>query len=323
MAREKGEAVVLLNDRVTSSDDSKRGSTTMVVWSRKCENLQLSPTRAPTARNSNTSSCCETPSSPDMALTGSYLVGASVNDLTGEKAVNFTFNARGGQIFGETHSRELAQGRIAERTLLVPGDHSRRASRFGAVAEHGHHDSGQIKMGSADPEDLRRLAQILRSGALPATLKPEPVSENTIGATLGPDTIRKGTLSVGIAFAAVLVFMLFYYRFAGMVACIALLANLLLTVAFMVFVNATFTLPGLAGLVLMLGMAVDANVLIYERLREERDAAPSLPGPPQRLRPRLPDDHRHPPDQHLHRHRALRRRQRSAQGLRHQPVRSA
>ena len=69
--------------------------------------------------------------------------------------------------------------------------------------------------------------------------------------------------------------MLFYYRFAGIVACVALLANLLLTVAFMVAVNATFTLPGLAGLVLMLGMAVDANVLIYERLREERDKGAS------------------------------------------------
>jgi SecD/SecF fusion protein len=79
-----------------------------------------------------------------------------------------------------------------------------------------------------------------------------------------------------MAFAAILLFMLVYYRFAGIVACIALLANLLLTIAFMVIVNATFTLPGLAGLVLMLGMAVDANVLIYERLREERDRGASL-----------------------------------------------
>ena len=80
--------------------------------------------------------------------------------------------------------------------------------------------------------------------------------------------------------------MVIYYRFAGLVACVALLANLLLTVGFMVAVNATFTLPGLAGLVLMLGMAVDANVLIYERLREERDRGANLAaGHPQRLRP--------------------------------------
>ena len=138
--------------------------------------------------------------------------------------------------------------------------------------------------------------------------------------TLGEDTINTGTLSVGLAFAAVLIFMLVYYRFAGLVACVALLANLLLTVAFMVLVNATFTLPGLAGLVLMLGMAVDANVLIYERLREERDRGASLAlairNGYDRAFPTIIDTHL---TQHLHGHRALRGRQRSAQGLRHQP----
>src|SRR5262249_15584782 len=130
--------------------------------------------------------------------------------------------------------------------------------------------------GGFTPKTVQELVTILRAGALPATLKPNPVSENSMGPTLGNDTIFKGTLSVGLAFAAVLVFMLFYYRFAGFVACVALLANLVLTVAFMVLVNATFTLPGLAGLVLTLGMAVDANVLIYERLREERERGASL-----------------------------------------------
>src|SRR5205807_3620731 len=78
------------------------------------------------------------------------------------------------------------------------------------------------------------------------------------------------------AFVATILFMLVYYRFAGFVASVALMANLILTVGFMVAVQATFTLPGLAGLVLMLGMAVDANVLIYERLREERERGASL-----------------------------------------------
>src|SRR5581483_4593058 len=120
------------------------------------------------------------------------------------------------------------------------------------------------------------LVTILRAGALPATLKENPVSENAMAATLGKDTIDKGTTAVGLAFLAVMAFMVFYYRFAGFVACVALLANLLLTVAFMVLVKATFTLQGLAGLVLTLGMAVDANVLIYERLREERERGASL-----------------------------------------------
>ena len=136
-------------------------------------------------------------------------------------------------------------------------------------------DSGVIE-GDFKPEDVNRLVTILKAGALPASLKSQPVSETTMGPTLGEDTIRAGTFSVIAAFAAVLVFMIVYYRFAGIVACVALLANLILTVAFMVVVNATFTLPGLAGLVLTLGMAVDANVLIYERLREERERGASL-----------------------------------------------
>src|SRR6202011_1790798 len=130
--------------------------------------------------------------------------------------------------------------------------------------------------GGFTKKEVDRLVTILRAGALPATLIPTPVSENTMGATLGEDTIRKGTIAVGVALVVILVFMAVYYRFAGLVACVALLAHLLLTVAFMVAVKATFTLPGLAGLVLMLGMAVDANVLIYERLREERDRGASL-----------------------------------------------
>jgi SecD/SecF fusion protein len=120
------------------------------------------------------------------------------------------------------------------------------------------------------------MVNILRSGALPATLKSQPVSESTMGATLGADTIQSGLTAIGYAFLAVILFMIVYYRFAGLVASVALLANLILTVGFMVFVQATFTLPGLAGIVLTLGMAVDANVLIYERLREERERGASL-----------------------------------------------
>ena len=135
--------------------------------------------------------------------------------------------------------------------------------------------SGQIT-GKFTAAKIDQLVRILRSGSLPATLKPQPVSENTMGPTLGADTIRKGALSIMIAFGIVLVFMLVYYEFAGLVACVALMGNLLLTLAFMVMIDATFTLPGLAGLVLMLGMAVDANILIYERLREERDRGATL-----------------------------------------------
>ena len=145
------------------------------------------------------------------------------------------------------------------------------------------------------------LVYILRSGALNAELKPDPVSENTVGATLGQDTIRRGLWAVGLGVAAVLAFMVGYYRFAGVVACVALFVNLLLTVGFMVAVNAAFTLPGLAGIVLMLGMAVDANVLIYERIREERERGANLATSIRLGYDRaFADHHRHAPDQHLH-----------------------
>ncbi|MDW8221316.1 MAG: protein translocase subunit SecD [Gemmatales bacterium] len=141
-------------------------------------------------------------------------------------------------------------------------------------------DGGIIEMGGLTGKELRdkveELVQVLQSGALPATLNRTPVSEMSMGPGLGQDTIRAGRNAVIISFVAVVVFMIIYYRFAGLVASVALLANLLITVAFMVFFKATFTLPGLAGLVLMLAMAVDANVLIYERLREERDRGASL-----------------------------------------------
>lgn len=138
---------------------------------------------------------------------------------------------------------------------------------------------GIITMGGSGKEVQDRvleLARILQAGSLPAALRPEPVSEMTMGPGLGEDTIRKGTWAVGGAFLAVCIFMIYYYRFAGIVAVVALFMNLLLTIAFLVFANAAITLPGLAGLVLMLGMAVDANVLIYERLREERERGGNL-----------------------------------------------
>ncbi|HMP18581.1 MAG TPA: protein translocase subunit SecD, partial [Gemmatales bacterium] len=138
---------------------------------------------------------------------------------------------------------------------------------------------GIITLGATGAEGQRRvteLARILQAGSLPAALRSEPVSEMTMGPGLGEDTIRKGSWAVAGAFLAVCVFMIYYYKLSGFIAVAALLANLLLTIAFMAFANAAITLPGLAGLVLMLGMAVDANVLIYERLREERERGANL-----------------------------------------------
>ncbi len=191
---------------------------------------------------------------------------------TNNPAVAFIFNSAGGQVFTQITRRNKPDRTGHSRMLAIILD-ERLVSA--ATIQSEINTRGQIT-GKFDRKRVDRDVQILRSGALSAELVEKPVSENTIGPTLGADTIRRGTLAIGLAFVAVLVFMVGYYRFAGMVACVALFANLLLTVGFMVAVNAAFTLPGLAGLVLTLGMAVDANVLIYERLREERNKGANL-----------------------------------------------
>jgi len=209
----------------------------------------------------------------EVSITASIEQGNSM-----EPVIGFAFNGRGGSRFFDMTSRNKPTGAESSPSqirrqlgIVLDGYLISSASIKTAIRDRG------IIEGNFERPYVERIVKLLRSGALPATLKPLPVSENTIGPTLGADTIRSGTLSVAFAFAAVLIFMMIYYRFAGLVATVALLANLLLTVGFMVAVNATFTLPGLAGLVLMLGMAVDANVLIYERVREERDRGMNLP----------------------------------------------
>ncbi len=187
-------------------------------------------------------------------------------------AVGFTFRGSGPRLFGDMCERNQPTS-ILRNLAIVMDNKIVSAPTLNAVLREG----GQIS-GNFTQKAVNRLVNILKSGNLNADLKPEPVSTNAVGATLGESTIRKGLLSVAGSFAAVLLFMVVYYRFAGFVACVALFINLLLTVGFMVAVNAAFTLPGLAGLVLMLGMAVDANVLIYERIREEREKGATLVG---------------------------------------------
>lgn len=186
-------------------------------------------------------------------------------------AVAFTFNGAGASKFGTITERNRKDSNVIRNLAIILDNQVVSAPTLNSPIR----ERGQIA-GGFTPAEVSRLVFILQSGALTAELNPVPVSTNTVGPTLGADTVKKGLVAVAGSFAAVLIFMLLYYRFAGMVACIALLANLLLTVGFMVAVNAAFTLAGLAGLVLMLGMAVDANVLIYERLREERDKGATL-----------------------------------------------
>jgi preprotein translocase subunit SecD len=138
--------------------------------------------------------------------------------------------------------------------------------------------NGQITLGSGrNQQDMfdeaNSIALVLKAGALPA---PVTISEErTVGATLGPELVRKGTLAALVGLALVLVFMVLYYRASGLIANVALALNGLLVLAVMSMIGTTLTLPGIAGFVLTLGMAVDANVLINERIREELRAGRS------------------------------------------------
>ncbi|AOW51486.1 TPA: protein translocase subunit SecD [Legionella pneumophila subsp. pneumophila] len=121
--------------------------------------------------------------------------------------------------------------------------------------------------GLTDSKEASNLALLLRAGALPAAIY--PVEERTVGPTLGKENIRRGLISLEVGMGLILALMLVYYHFFGLIADIALMLNLVFLCALLSIIDATLTLPGIAGIVLTVGMAVDANVLIYERIREE------------------------------------------------------
>ena len=139
-------------------------------------------------------------------------------------------------------------------------------------------DSGIIEGGPQGfkAKEVEHLINVLRAGSLPASLNPDPLQEEKVGPTLGEDTIAKGVRAIWVSMLVVPIFMLVYYRFAGLVAVIALVVNMILLIGSMAFMQATFSLPGLAGLALTIGMAVDANVLVFERMREEKERGASL-----------------------------------------------
>ena len=253
-------------------DDNASRQNSMVFYSRECRNVRMKPEDRELKKIEYFLLTRVSPK--DKITVGGEITLSAFPDQdsnTGRQQVGFRFNAAGGSLFGEITERNRKTPTAIRNLAVVLDNYIVSAPTLNAVIR----ESGVI-MGRFSSKEVNRLVYILRSGALNAELKPQPVSENTVMATLGADTVRKGLWSVGLSFVAVLVFMVVYYRFVGMAACIALLINLLMTVGFMVAVNAAFTLAGLAGIVLMLGMAVDANVLIYERMREERERGATL-----------------------------------------------
>lgn len=194
-------------------------------------------------------------------MTGERLQDAKPQtDPTEGNLVQFSLDREGGRRFrSETakHIGDFMAVVLDERVITAP----RIQSAIGS--------SGQITLGGGTLQDAQDLAIVLRAGALPVPLKVSETRE--IGASLGQDSIQKGITAMAIAVLLIVVIMVGYYKFSGFLAVAALTLNLVFTLAILAGFNATLTLPGLAGLVLTLGIAVDANVLIFERIREELD----------------------------------------------------
>lgn len=205
----------------------------------------------------------------DRALiTGEQLIKASAgrDPLTNQSEVRFTLSRRGGRDFAKETGRHvndfmaiILDGRVQGRPPVIK-------SQIGS--------EGRIELGGRSLEEANDLALVLRAGALPVPL--QIVEERTIGPTVGKDSIRDGATAGALAVLFVVIVMLSYYRLSGALAVGALVLYVLFTLAGLTMFGLTLTLPGLAGFALSIGMAVDTNVLIFERMREELAAGKTV-----------------------------------------------
>jgi preprotein translocase subunit SecD len=193
-------------------------------------------------------------------ITGEYLTDARVqiDSRYNEPYVSLSFDSRGARLFGQ-----ITGANIKKRLAIVLDGVVNSAPVIQDKITGGRAQiTGRFTM-----EESRDLAIVLRAGALPAPVK--IIEERTVGPSLGKDSINKGLKSMIIGGIVVILFMVFYYKFAGLLADLALLLNIVFIAAGLAFFGATLTLPGIAGIILIIGMAIDANVLIFERIREE------------------------------------------------------
>ena len=197
-------------------------------------------------------------------LTGGVVEEAKANlgpqgsTSAGQPIVNLTMNSDGARkwsiVTGSNVGRQVAL--VLDKKVHMAPNIREKISGGSTLIE-----------GFADINEAKDIAIVLRAGALPAPV--DIIQEKVIGPSLGADSVRSGTLSVIIGLGIVLVFMLIYYRFAGLIADFALIWNIILVLAVLASLQATLTLPGIAGLILTVGMSIDANVIIFERIREE------------------------------------------------------
>jgi preprotein translocase subunit SecD len=178
-------------------------------------------------------------------------------DQNGRRNVRFTLTNEAGDKFYDYTSKNVGQS-----MAVVMGGRWKEV----ATIQSAIRDTGEIT-GSFSPEEVALLSKTLRTGALPASLN--YLEDRTVGASLGADSIHQGVTAAVVGVLVVMVFMLIYYRGSGINADLALFLNLVILLGFMGFSGATLTLPGIAGVILTIGMGVDSNVLIFERIREE------------------------------------------------------
>ena len=195
-----------------------------------------------------------------IVMSGDNLIDAqpSIQNQQNEPTVSFTLDRLGAQKFGRATTDN-----VGKRLAIVLDGKIISAPNINEPITSGN---GMIS-GNFTFQEATDLALLLRSGALPTPLN--VVEERTVGPDLGEDSIKSGVVSLIVGFVLVIIFMFYKYRIFGLIANIALMANLLMLVGILTILEATLTLPGIAGIILTVGMAVDANVLIFERIKEE------------------------------------------------------
>jgi len=181
-------------------------------------------------------------------------------DEQGRRAIGFTFDEAAANLF-----YTLTSANIGKPLCILLDDRAISAPRINSAIR-----SQGVITGSFTQTQVEDMVNKLNAGSFPARLSDVPISEKSLGATLGADNLKKGISAGIIGLAAVAAFMLVYYMLAGAIADVALMLNILLVLGVMSLLQSTFTLPGIAGLILTMGMSVDANVLIFERIREEQ-----------------------------------------------------
>ncbi|MEM6336976.1 MAG: protein translocase subunit SecD [Bacteroidota bacterium] len=203
----------------------------------------------------------------NVEMTGDVITEATadVDQLEGGPQVSITMNGEGSQTWARL------TGANVNKNVAITLDNV--VYSFPVVEEKINGGRTRIS-GLESLNEAKDLVTILKSGALPAPV--DIVAEQTVGPSLGAESVRAGTLSTAIGLLLVALFMAFYYRTAGMVADVALLLNIVFIFGILAGFNATLTLPGVAGIVLTIGMAVDANVLVFERVREEQNMGKTL-----------------------------------------------